>query len=220
VEPDAPAQRVVYCSSVDDVAIIEGFAYPPTLQRPAGADIQACLPDLASARAAGYDVPPSRNAVAGFHLRSDDWVTETCVEAAVQTGRQVPCPALIPHGGTLTSCRWCVENDGFMLHVSGFATPDGWCRDCGRQLVVVAAPRDQRNPILAYTSCGPEGSRRAGRHLECNKDAPGELHPHARHTLRRGLEGETAYAVSVEGFGPRQRALVDAVFDSLVFIRG
>lgn len=216
------ARPPVRCARIS-VAVIEGFAYPPTLQRPTDGDPTTCFGDMAEARAAGYSLPPlgaDVTAVGGLFLQPPDAYTASlCRRAAVSASAAVPCPSRLPAGGQSIGCTWCESQGWHLLHYTGFPFATPWCDRCRSQIVVAATPAGARGDRLDMTGCGPSGARRrVDATLLCRPDPPGQLHLHAGHALRTGHRDGWVYAVSANGHTRHARAVVDAVFETLRFV--
>lgn len=224
VEQDASPAPRAFCEPRAEVAVVDGYAYPPTLGTPAGRDATACFPDVDAAAAAGFPLPPLAAGVSALHglylQPAEPYALKLCGKSAAGAGRQMPCPRFLPNGGRLAGCGWCVRNGVHLLHYSAFPAPPEWCDGCAPKLVVTAVPTGTAEDVLALTRCGPAGTRprRAPPFIECRRDRPGDRSVHAGHTMRRGRARGLTYTVSATGYGEGPRALVDAVFASLAFV--
>lgn len=214
-----------------------GRAYPLThpdlpsaRRRPTG-----CYRDLQRAQAAGLTVastPPGTQMLDGIYLRPTGYSMQgACVAAATDLGYPVLCPTLAPAAGASLRCAGvsftCNFRGGFVLEQRGFLHPGDWCDDCDGHLFVTTAPDGVRPELVTCLGDrdGPEPVRSLGTvgpaTLQACPDGPPWIpgsggFPHEGHTLASWTDDGVSYAVSVEGHGEPQVALVTRIVETAV----
>ena len=213
------------CKPDTPVAVVEDVAYPAGFPDAPAVTPARCFPTERRARAAGFAVaktPLHIQRVGGLYLIPiDEAAFQTCVRIAELAEHEIPCPGRRPSGGETWGCvATCVTGGGYVFAVRRVPAPNGWCGGCVPDLVVAAAPANAPDVVTALTRCGPRNGGHPQRGAFFCDQVPGAsmIQSHAQHIMRRGRHNKIVYAVSVHGRGPAQRALVNRIFDSLIFV--
>lgn len=213
------------CKPATPVAVVGRTAYPAGFPDAPAVTPSRCFRDERGAAEAGFAIaktPLHVQRVGGLYLVPiTESAFQTCVRIADLADHEIPCPGRRPFGGEISGCVTdCVTGGGFLFSLRRIPAPPHWCGTCVPDLIVTAAPVGAPEVVTALTRCGPRngGHRQSGTFF-CDQ-VPGAslIQSHAQHTMRRGRHNRIFYAVSVHGRGKAQRALVNRIYDSLIFV--
>lgn len=236
--PSGSGGRWACAGAVPHAAYADGTVYPPQHpDKPTVAERPAvCFAELDAALAEGYDLapPPDGSEVAGDLYLVDARAEALCRDGAGQVGFAVPCPGVLPapagRGVGLLRCAGtegrCRYGDGYVLELSGFPVPPRWCDGC-RQHVMFTAERRGTESVLSACDFAeldllPAGDLLPLGYSRCGAAPPWITgnggFPHESHLLYRFVEDDIVYGISVEGHGPPQREVLDAVREATTLV--
>ncbi len=237
-EPTDTGDRWLCPQDLPVSAYPDGLAYPRQHPQRPGPAVEpvTCYRDTAAAEADGYALappPPDTAVVYGLYLQKSPRALRACGQAAPAFDFAVPCPGLLPHPAGGVSCAGtdatCFLGGGFVMESRDFPVPPGWCDGCDPRITITAARRDDLRARPFATCAGeelpPRLPSRPGRRFEACTTGPPWIpgiggYPHEGNTLVRWAREGVIYAVSVEGAGPAQYALVSRVANAVVLLAG
>lgn len=144
---------------------------------------------------------------------------ELCAQAAGVSGHTVPCPDVLPAGGSLVACAGtCTVSGGFRISHDQFRVPVSACSGCAAEVSLAAAPVGSPAAELLTTCNGARSGAGHSQRWIC----PPRITSSAKRTsyvMHRGTRDGIVYAVKVHAEGVDQAALLEAIVGEMRFVR-